>query len=371
MRILALEPYYGGSHRAFLDTWVSHSSHDWELLTLEARHWKWRMRGSAIWFAQQLRGGAAVGRYDLIFTCDMTSVADLRALLPPHLKCLPIVCYFHENQLTYPLSPDDTTDYQYGFTNITSALAADAVWFNSQAHCDAFLEETRRLLKKMPDYVTDEPASAIQSKVSVHYPAIDHRLAMQTPHGSIPAGPVRILWCHRWEYDKNPQEFFDALAWLDEERIDFEVNIVGEQFRTVPAAFAAAYERLKPKVRHAGYLPSSQDYWAKLRESDVVASTAIQENFGIAVVEAMAAGCYPLLPRRLSYPELLSESKHSYHLYNTPRRFRRQLRELCLAGRARVKGYAAPIQQEVVSRFGVASQVPRLDQAISGVVEGA
>jgi glycosyltransferase involved in cell wall biosynthesis len=38
-----------------------------------------------------------------------------------------------------------------------------------------------------------------------------------------------------------------------------------------------------------------------------VISTAIQENFGISVMEAIAHGCFPLLPNRLSYPELIPE----------------------------------------------------------------
>jgi hypothetical protein len=34
IRVLALEPYYRGSHRAFLDGWVERSRHEWTLLTL-------------------------------------------------------------------------------------------------------------------------------------------------------------------------------------------------------------------------------------------------------------------------------------------------------------------------------------------------
>jgi len=46
-----------------------------------------------------------------------------------------------------------------------------------------------------------------------------------------------------------------------------------------------------------------------LSEADVFVSTARHEFFGISVVEAIAAGVYPLLPRRLSYPEIISDEE--------------------------------------------------------------
>lgn len=52
-----------------------------------------------------------------------------------------------------------------------------------------------------------------------------------------------------------------------------------------------------------------------LLASDVVVSTARHEFFGVAPVEAMAAGCVPLLPDRLSYPELVPSAFHGAVLY--------------------------------------------------------
>ena len=56
----------------------------------------------------------------------------------------PIVIYFHENQFTYPWSPNDKDvelqrDKHYGFINYSSALSADHVYFNSQFHLNSFL----------------------------------------------------------------------------------------------------------------------------------------------------------------------------------------------------------------------------------------
>ena len=54
-----------------------------------------------------------------------------------------------------------------------------------------------------------------------------------------------------------------------------------------------------------GYVESKEEYLQWLEKADWVLSTATHEFFGIAVVEALFAGCLPWLPERLSYRELL------------------------------------------------------------------
>ena len=54
MKILGLEGYYGGSHKAFIDGWMGVSGHDWTLLTLAGYKWKWRMRHGAVTFADDV-----------------------------------------------------------------------------------------------------------------------------------------------------------------------------------------------------------------------------------------------------------------------------------------------------------------------------
>jgi len=302
MKILALEPYYGGSHKAFIDGLSKASRHDWTLLTLPAHKWKWRMRHSAITFAARAAELPPEARgCDLLFCSDILNLAEFAALAPVEIARLPKVIYFHESQLTYPVRFESERDYQFAMTNLTSALAADAVWFNSQFHTESFLGALAKFLKSMPDHQPLDAIEEIRAKSSVHQPGIGDFPARQARK----PGPVRILWAARWEHDKNPEDFFAALAILKAKDIPFRVSVIGQSFRDVPEVFGRAHSDFDEHVDLWGYQQNRDDYVQALCEADIVVSTANHEFFGIGVLEAVAAGTYPLVPERLSYPEIL------------------------------------------------------------------
>ncbi len=300
MRILALESYYGGSHKAFLDGWSRSGRHEWTILPLPAYKWKWRMRHAAVTFAGQVRDRLAQGqRWDLLFCSDMLNLAEFFGLAPKEIRDLPSLLYFHENQLTYPVRVEDERDYQFAMTNMTSALAAHAVWFNSAFHKDSFLDALKALLKRMPDYQPLDAIAEIKAKAKVFSPGVNKF----APHGSRKPGPLRILWAARWEHDKNPEEFFAAISLLQARQIPFRISVIGEQFREVPEVFVQAWERFADRIDRWGYQEDRAAYEAALLEADVFVSTAVHEFFGLSAVEATLAGAYPLVPRRLAYPE--------------------------------------------------------------------
>ena len=47
VRVLLVEPYYGGSHKAWADGYGAHSAYEVTLVSHPARFWKWRMQGGA------------------------------------------------------------------------------------------------------------------------------------------------------------------------------------------------------------------------------------------------------------------------------------------------------------------------------------
>lgn len=303
MKVLALEPYFGGSHRAFLEGWQQYSRHDFTVLGLPPFKWKWRMRHSAVTFAQQLAASPLLDqRFDVLWCSDMLNLAEFVGLAPEPIRQLPRVAYFHENQLTYPVREEKKRDLHFTYSNFTTCLVADQIWFNSVYHREDFTQSLAAYLSRMPDYQSTESVSGIAEQAIVQSPGI-------TPFPPVTArepGPLRIGWNARWEYDKNPTDFFAALRILRARGVPFQLIVLGESYRNTPPIFQAAEREFAEETIHWGFAPSHDDYRQLLQRADVLASTAIHEFFGIGVVEAIAAGVIPLVPNRLAYPEVVA-----------------------------------------------------------------
>ena len=157
---------------------------------------------------------------------------------------------------------------------------------------------------------------------------------MPDPSRRDTGGPPLVIWNHRWEFDKNPAAFFAALDAALARGAEFRLALLGENFQVVPKEFEAARERYGARIVQYGHVEDRAAYLAWLRRGDIVVSTAEQENFGMSVVEAMALGCLPLLPRRLAYPEIVPEALHDGCLYDDARDLADRLAAL-LSGGAR------------------------------------
>ncbi len=314
MKILFLEPFFGGSHQDFVTGFAAHSRHDITLLTLAPEYWRWRMRTGSLNFLQKIK---QLRDYDLVFATDMMDVAQFKALAGS--GCPPVVLYFHENQLSYPLSSrarQRKPDTDAGLINMNSALAADQVWFNSTFHLTSFEKELRRLIKQIPIPRPTGVVNRILEKSRVVYPGCRFPGASD-PLTESPRIPPLIIWNHRWEYDKQPDLFFKVLMRVKKRGVPFSLAVLGERYDLYPDVFDQARKLLDKEIAAFGYEPGRTAYEAWLKQGRVVVSTAVQENFGISVVEAVRFGCFPLLPRRLSYPELIPESCHDAVFYRT------------------------------------------------------
>lgn len=308
MRIVYIEPYEGGSHARFTRALTGRVPAQWTTLTLPGRHWKWRMRGSGAWFALA-RSDAFDPPPDLLVASSYLPLTDLLALRPA-LADVPRVLYFHENQLAYPTrgAPAER-DNHFGFTQLVAARAATRCVFNSAWNRDSFFEAGARLLARLPDAVPPGWIDAIAARsvvlpVPIELPGLlGHAAGDGTPDDTPDDTPI-ILWNHRWEHDKDPAAFFGALYALADRGIPFRLAVCGERFREAPPAFAEARRRLADHIVHWGYLPSRVDYHRLLARCHLAVSTARHEFFGISMLEATWFGARPVVPDRLSYPEI-------------------------------------------------------------------
>ena len=315
MNILLIEPYFAGSHKQWAIGFAKHSRHDIRLLTMKGQFWKWRMHGGAITMAREFNNLS--WKSDLILATDMLDLSTFLALTKSKSHGIPTAIYFHENQLSYPWSPNDrdiqkNRDTHYGFINYASTLSADRVFFNSKFHMDSYLDALPGFLRQFPDYRELDSINAIRDKSKVLHLGMD--LQQFDAHRSDPDDIPLILWNHRWEYDKNPNDFFKVLEQVKENGYDFKLAVMGENFSQHPDIFVDAHKSFKNQIVQWGYTDTFTEYAQWLWKADILPVTSNQEFFGASVMEAIYCDTWPLLPNRLTYPELLPPEMHNDHL---------------------------------------------------------
>ena len=148
------DPFHTGSHASSSKGMcqIQAAGHEVTMHTLPGRHWKWRMHGAAATWAPLMKDAQPP---HVVITTDMCDVAQLKGLMPRTWRDVQVVTMFHENQLTFPWSPDDPDrdngrDNTYAYVNLNTVMASDQVWFNSQHHMNVFFEAAQQWMDSMP-----------------------------------------------------------------------------------------------------------------------------------------------------------------------------------------------------------------------------
>ena len=359
-RVLLIEPYFSGSHQAWAEGYSKVSAHEVDLLSLPGRFWKWRMFGGSLTLARE--AGRLESPPDLILASDMVDLASFLGHAGPRLSHAKTVLYMHENQLTYPLSPTARDDLAYAYMNWSSMVRANEVWFNSQFHLDSVFEALPKFLRHFPDHRHTSLIDNVRARSTVVPVGVDLRFVVDGPKPD----PPLIIWNQRWEHDKNPSRMWATLRRLAEADVPFRVAICGENFSNTPAGFEEGRGALSTRVVHYGYAARDR-YEQLLNQSAVVLSTAEHEFFGVAVVEAMAAGALPVLPNDLSYPGLVPEEVHSDVLYETDDELDHLLRE-SVANGPRRENLAEVVSKEI-RQYDWSVVGPDYDERINRLLE--
>ena len=278
MQVLIIEPFFTGSHRRWCLEYQDRSKHDVQILSMPGRHWKWRMEGGAVALAEKFNQLESLP--DVILFSDMIDIPRFLGLLTRDVSAIKKVLYFHENQLVYPWSVDDKDvklqrDMHYCFINYISCLPVDQILFNSEFHRASFLSALKTFVHRFPDGLNLESLSGIESKSQVLHLGLDLKVDEKKHPNSVPV----VLWNHRWEFDKNPEAFFNVLSRIKSDGLDFKLAVVGESFKKVPQCFQEAKMEFDSELIHFGYAETREEYEELLLNSDIIPVTSKQDFF--------------------------------------------------------------------------------------------
>lgn len=372
MKVLLVEPWLHGSHKRWAEQYRAVSSHDVHIVGLPGGRWRWLLRAGALEGANAVtRWVADHGTPDVLVVSGLIDVAHLLGLAGRSLTPRPpVVVYQHESQLVYPGRRAD--EQEAALRNWLSWCAADLVLFNSAYHRDAVVDALPAFLDRIPEPAHLPYLGAVIERFEVLPVGVDLQPFLTGPTdrpSGVDAGPL-ILWPHRWEPDRDPDAFACALEKLEGAGLAFGLVLAGEEppggSRHTGAVRASLAERFASRVVAAG--PFDRDSYQQLvGAADIVVSCTKHEFFGVSIVEALAAGCRPVLPASLSYPELIPPRWHDIALYE-PGRFGTAL---CAAvenverDRARIDGLSA-----AMSRFDWSVVGPRYDDRLAQLASG-
>lgn len=290
--IWLLSAYRSDSHAAWID-WLrsQFDEFDWQVLELPGRHFAWRIRSNPLSWLDRLPEKTP----DLVLATSMVDLATLKGL-NPGLAGVPCWYYFHENQFAYPVSNRQVHSVEPKMIQLYGALAADRLLFNSAYNRNSFLDGMEPFLQNMPDEVPTGLPARLEPKCRI----------LPVPVAPVAPGPERdrrlIVWNHRWEYDKLPEVFADAMIELARIGHDFRLALLGKRLRQAPEPLARLRQHLSDRIIADGKLPDAR-YRQLLGRAGIAVSTAAHEFQGISMLEATSAGACPLVPDALCYRE--------------------------------------------------------------------
>ena len=98
-----------------------------------------------------------------------------------------------------------------------------------------FLNDLKPFLKNFPDNNEIDSIEEIKNKSEVLHLGLDFSDFKTISYQK--TDTPTILWNHRWEYDKNPELFFNVMKKIKDKKIDFNLIVIRESFGNSPKIF--------------------------------------------------------------------------------------------------------------------------------------
>ena len=353
--VVLLEPWFEGSHAQWCIGWQRASRHNVSVLVGPKGGWRRSLRSGAVFFSNQLQ--KSYPAVDVIVASTPIDLAGVIGCSNTSIRSKPFILYMHESQFGYPHGLKGPPADHLLATDFNAIKASTRTLVASDYH--------REVLKKaLPEFADGLfPGNASEAMAGFNIDTLPIGVDLVEPRRSDASGPHRILWNHRWAADKEPAKFVNAITRLARKNYDFEVIAIGPVERSGSAQFLKLKKLLGPKLVTSGE-QSRNSYVKQLQAADIVVSTSRHEFFGVSVVEAISAGVRPLLPNRLSYPELVPHHLRDFFLYSGD--IYDSLAPLLVATRSELHAHRDALIQHVES-FNWTSLVHDYDDLVDNV----
>ncbi len=325
MKFILVEPYDGGSHHYFNGTLMAYLKESFagavvDLVSLPARHWRLRFLTAHLSLAQMCNELKGHDEKSIIITNSLMDVSAFKSQLRGKLRDCKIVTYFHENQMSYPLNPQSPgaafsrnyRDHFYPLVHLNQILASDVTVFNSVFCKSDTFSKVQSWLSSRQEKIEVGP---LKKKEEDAYVIPITGFKGEGIRLEFKERPKKIIWNHRWEFDKNPRDFFKVLRALFTKKSDLQAAIMGEARGQYDNVFDQFLKDFKDQVVAFGH-QKRDDYWQHLKEGRLLFVTSHHDFLGLSVLEAIHCGVVPLLPRRMVYPELIPDTLQHKLIYS-------------------------------------------------------
>jgi hypothetical protein len=240
--------------------------------------------------------------WDILAVMDRDNIYELFNNDPGTWRATPILSILLATGVSAASGPSNHLMLPFvACAEVANMLCATKVLLASEFHRDVTEAHYRGIFK---DALVDE----IVSKIAVVPYAID---VPKVEEATRISEPVVIIFPHRTDPNKNPQGYVDYCEALRDLAPSLDITM------RVPLRPRSKKWRQAEKYVNVEYSPKPlgrADMFNWFRSSDFVFSSAFQETYGLAIMEAVACGCWPILPDRVVYPEYHPQSC----LYDTP-----------------------------------------------------
>ena len=248
-----------------------------------------------------------------------TYILSARHFLRKHLLTHAYdVCHAHFVIPTGPIAL--WVKWKYGIPYVITAHGSDVEGYNEKA----YMEVLHRLLRPVWRKVVREAHAAIapseyllrlmkQEMNSEKYVLIHNGVNIEKYRSEGTEKEKRILLMGRMQKAKNIQSVFKAITMIpDAVWGDWRVDVLGDGPYREELEYLCEQLRINSRVQFHGWIENgSTEQLGFLKRTTIYISASHFENCPMAVLEAMAAGCYPLLSDIEGHRQFFGDGRES------------------------------------------------------------